>query len=264
MNKHVQVFVTLAGLGLAASLASCGGGEDIYLPDPCLDLGICDDEMDITPDDAMSWSTCIDRHSFNYRCSGAYPSAPDCRRESQNTCFETQRSSAALSSAGYQCLSGRICDRSRRRTDGEIHFSGTPAPIIRETSCTVRDFIYYLGARVQDRSPAAEQFRRGCRDNRGVLRGLSENPWAGSGTGTGTGSGTGGGGTGSGGGANCSSIEAALQGWRGDPTDHARFHCAAACVPGQTRTANCQILRGYRYPGGAPGQAERQCSYCGG
>ena len=71
------------------------------------------------------------------------------------------------------------------------------------------------------------------------------------------------GGTGTGGDA-CPCIEAARQGWRGDPNDHARFHCHAACVPGQTRTANCKILRKYDYQGQPAGYGARLCTFCSG
>ena len=63
-------------------------------------------------------------------------------------------------------------------------------------------------------------------------------------------------------GVGCTDVETALKGWRGSKDDHARFHCAAACIPGKTRKANCQILRNYTYPGQLAGHAERLCTYC--
>ena len=49
--------------------------------------------------------------------------------------------------------------------------------------------------------------------------------------------------------------------WLGHPQSHARFHCYAACIPGQTRSANCQILRDYPTSDGIT--ADRRCTYCG-
>lgn len=47
------------------------------------------------------------------------------------------------------------------------------------------------------------------------------------------------------------------RGWRGDPDDHARFQCAAACIEGEMRKVSCHILE--NYPGG---KAKEQCAYC--
>lgn len=126
----------------------------------------------------------------------------------------------------------------------------------------------------QDRSKR-DHFRSNCRGSSTTLVGLPPySPgmlcWPGrpgcpdlnepdGGTETNTGTGTG---TGTDTGGNCSSVEAAFQGWRGDPNDHARFHCAQACIPGQNRTAACRILQGYTYPGGAGGNAAQLCTYC--
>ena len=56
--------------------------------------------------------------------------------------------------------------------------------------------------------------------------------------------------------------EALRAAWRGDEQSHARFHCYAACVPGQTRSANCETLRAYPTSDGIT--ADRRCRYCGG
>ena len=47
------------------------------------------------------------------------------------------------------------------------------------------------------------------------------------------------------------------QGWRGDPDDHARFHCAVACIEGDMRKISCSNLE--NWPGG---KAKEQCAYC--
>ena len=72
MTKHIQAILALAALGLATSLASCGGGggEGIDLSDPCRDFGICgsdvdngDDEMTVTPSpDRLFWFSCEERN----------------------------------------------------------------------------------------------------------------------------------------------------------------------------------------------------------
>ena len=216
---RVRILAALAALGLAGSLASCGGGGDVNLPDACLDFGICDDdeEMRITPSGG-SWYLCTDP-----RRSNLY--------------FETQNSGFADVS-DYRCQPGRFPHRS-------------------EASCTTSNGTWY------NRAPGAtplplEEFRQNCLSRGGRLGGAGAGTGTGGG-GTGTGTGT------DGGGASCSSVESALRGWRGHPNDHARFHCAQACIPGQNRTAACQILRQWPpAPGHSPGTAARQCSYCGG
>lgn len=56
-----------------------------------------------------------------------------------------------------------------------------------------------------------------------------------------------------------------MSGWRGDPNDHRRFHCAQACLPGQNRTAACQILAKWdRHNAHLGSNAFGQCNYCGG
>ena len=58
----------------------------------------------------------------------------------------------------------------------------------------------------------------------------------------------------------CSSVEEALQGWRGPETHHARFNCAAACASELDRNANCRILQQYPPINGT--SIDRFCSWC--
>ena len=65
-------------------------------------------------------------------------------------------------------------------------------------------------------------------------------------------------------GGNCVDVETALkEGWRGDPESvQASLICAAACVPGRNREANCGTLRAWPSISGERGRAARQCTYC--
>ncbi len=299
---RVRIFAALAVFVLASC---GGGGGGVDLPDPCLDFGICDDydygdeEMRITPGSGGSaspspeslWITCDhsasnpryerDDWCYELRPRPETPGYIPLIREnnlSYSTILQQINDGPFGRGQGYlkNCRIGRLCGPFRGISCTSISEIPETGPLLTDARSIPIQQIHYLETPVAESSSAADEFRSYCTGSSrdAVLEGLRERPvdpcaptpttqlvrpsycQPGGGTGTGTGTDTG---------ASCSSVESALRGWRGHPGDHARFHCAAACIPGQNRAANCQILRQWPpAPGYSPGTAARQCSYCGG
>lgn len=204
--------------------ACASGPPDSGLWRPSGDDSV-DPPIEEPTDEDRRWFSCLDYRNFNYSCSGTDSSGPSCectgrhstdplceRAAARGTCLETQRSDAPQSFD--RCQPGQFC--------------GAAHPSHREITCTRGDVIWYLGGIAQDRSPAAEAFRRGCRSVRGTLGGISEDPWSG---------------TGDGDEPIIPPINDCNSAWKGDPRDFAQVgvQCAAACAAINARRPDNEV-----------------------
>ena len=209
---------------LAEGCAS--GPPDLGLWRPSGD-GPVDPPIEEPTDEDRRWFSCEDYDpDFNYLCSGTDSGAPTCKRNAKgkSICLETQRREDP-SPYFHRCQPGQLCGTDR---------AGNLVPAAREISCTRGDVTWYLESIVHDRSPSAEEFRRGCRAVRGTLAGISEDPWSGTGDGDGP----------------IPPRHDCNSAWKGDPGDFAQVgvQCAAACSainagrPDNEVAAFCGIL----------------------